>query len=75
MSGLVPLPEQHKGFSSGLPFLSQTTSFEGGHCKMYWPGFRISNHVTFLSGVSCISLSHPGHPGSVVEKSLWACVG
>lgn len=38
MSGLLPWPDQHKGFSSGIPFLSQTSSLEGGSWKSIGPG-------------------------------------
>lgn len=33
MSGFLPWPDQHKGFSSGIPFLSQTSSFRWAYCK------------------------------------------
>lgn len=49
MSGLLPLPDQHKGFSSGIPFLSQTRSWEGGCWKSTGQG-------SLLQTMSCFSL-------------------
>ena len=46
MSGLLPLPDRHNDFSSGIPFLSQTRSFQGGYRKS--PG-----HFFFLNFKPC----------------------
>lgn len=50
MPGLLRLPDQHKAFSSGIPFLSQTSSFEGGYWKIIGQGSILPTMPRFSLG-------------------------